>query len=123
MIISLYKNKRREEKKEKMNKKKEETKEGIKEKKDRKNEKKGKKYEKRNTCIKIIKSGDRCSKVAKSLFTKTGVNKWQCQYCDLTCNDNSNLNRHIKRKHKNCQFQINDVSKDVESGRRCMYVH
>ena len=72
----------------------------------------------RSTCIKIIKSGDRCSKVAKSLFTKTGVNKWQCQYCDLTCDDNSNLNRHIKRKHKNCQFQINDVSKDVESGRR-----
>ena len=83
MIISLYKNKRREEKIEKMNKKKEETKEGIKEKKDRKNERKGKEYEKRKTCIKIIKSGDQCSKVAKPLFTKTGVNKWQCQYCDL----------------------------------------
>ena len=80
--MSLYKNKRREEKIEKIRKKRR-RKKGLKRKKDRKNEKKGKEYEKRNTCIKIIKSGDQCSKVAKPLFTKTGVNKWQCQYCDL----------------------------------------
>ena len=48
-----------------LNKRIEETKEGIKEKNDGKNKKKGKKHEKRNTCIKMIKSGDRCSKVAK----------------------------------------------------------
>ena len=109
-------NKRMEETKEDMNGKKEEKKKTkeIKEKKDGENGKKENKYEKRK-----IKSSDQCSKVAKPLSTKTGVNKWECQYCDLTCNDKSNLNRHIKRKHKDSQFQKNDEFNDVESGRRC----
>ena len=59
------------------------------------------------------------SKAAKPLQTKKGVHKWECQYCDLTWNDKSKLNRHIGRKHKEDQIQVNDSSTDVGSGGKC----
>lgn len=72
---------------------------------------------KRNTFLNGFKSHS--SKVAKPLQTKKGVHKWDCQYCDLTWNDKSNLNRHIRRKHKEDQIKVNGGSTDVGSGGRC----
>ena len=91
----------------------------MREKKEKKEEKKIKKEEKkdqqkRNTFLNGFKSHS--SKAAKPLQTKKGVHKWECQCCDLTWNDKSNLNRHIRRKHKEDQIQVNDGSTDVGSG-------
>ena len=96
---------KRKETKEEMNeeKGKRDTKEKIEEKNDVQNEKEGNEYEKESPIKRYIKSGVQCPKKAKP-STNNSVRKWECQYCDLSCNDKSNLNRHIKRKHKDCQF-------------------
>ena len=87
----------------------------MRKKKEKKEEKKD--QQKRNTFLNGFKSNS--SKAAKPLQTKKGVHKWECQCCDLTWNDKSNLNRHIRRKHKEDQIQVNDGFTDVGSGGRC----
>ena len=92
--------------------KKEEKKTGVQKQKTEQTEMKKEKEEvKRNTFLNSFKSP--LSKVPKALQTKKGVQKWECRYCDLTCNDKSNLNSHIRRKHKEVNI------KEVGSGGRC----
>jgi hypothetical protein len=58
----------------------------------------------------------------KTTGMQKGVKIFECQHCDLTCADKSNLKRHIKRKHQDKQEKLNgkvksDVADSISFGK------